>query len=74
VLAGCAPPSHPPGGICHPTARRCPDHGCWSRWLSSCFCLPLHHLQPPSTVETSDPSGVQRSSLSGVYRVDYQVG
>jgi hypothetical protein len=31
-------------------------------------------MQPPSTVETSDPSGVQRSSLSGVYRVDYQVG
>lgn len=30
--------------------------------------------QAPSTVETSEPSGVQRSGLSGVYRVDYQVG
>lgn len=29
-------------------------------------------MQAPSTVETSEPSGVQRSGLSGVYRVDYQ--
>ena len=35
--------------------------------------LPLL-MQPPSVVESSAPSGVSRSGLSGTYRVDYQAG
>lgn len=60
----CQPSQPPPLNIAVPSAHNL---------LTFQGILPSS-VQAPSTVEGSEPSGVQRSGLSGVYRVDYQVG